>query len=285
VSAQIYCPPRLNLTIPMDGDNPNDLFLTGAPNLRMPKSNNDDLTSLMMMTGTIMPPSDDNDADVLNDETFGDCNLETIKIKSDFDENGEFLGDHPSSNAQLPSFFDMDMPDMGGMSLTDDDDQSQQPSIDALLGEDPLRLSSLSVNRRPPSHPNSSQPPPLNPLFNMAISQATENHNSAHLFHQHVPQQQPPISRIPAAVPPSQQQMAYQYQILKQFEQMLIQRQVPPQERLVYIQAMMEKMQRDTLNVQQQAQLQQQQQQQQQAARVGESFLCLEMKSEILFSS
>jgi hypothetical protein len=51
---------------------------------------------------------------------------------------------------------------------------------------------------------------------------------------------------------------------------MLINKQVPPQERLLYIQAMMEKMQRDAINAQQQQQIQLQQQQQ--AARVTNLF-------------
>lgn len=54
---------------------------------------------------------------------------------------------------------------------------------------------------------------------------------------------------------------------------MLISKQVPPQERLVYIQAMMEKMQRDAINAQQQQQIQLQQQQQ--AARVRSLFIRL----------
>ncbi len=44
----------------------------------------------------------------------------------------------------------------------------------------------------------------------------------------------------------------------------------PPQERLIYIQAMMEKIQRDAINAQQQQQIQLQQQQQ--AARVIDLF-------------
>jgi hypothetical protein len=200
----------------------------------------------MMMTG--IPISDDPEDDVLNDETFGDCDLDAIKIKSDFGENGEFLGDHSSGG--LPDFFDSDMGDTeGGISLIDNDDQSQQPSIDALLGEDPVRISTTSMNLRQSA---------MNPLFNMAISQARDT-NHGNLFPQ---QQVPRIS--PITLPPQQQQQQPQpqqqhrhqqinYQLLKQFEQMLISRQVPPQERIVYIQAMVEKMQRDALNSQQQA--------------------------------
>ena len=208
----------------------------------------------VMMTGMVI--SDDTEVDVLNDETFGDCDLEAIKIKSDFGDNGEFLGDYPAGG--LPAFFDSDGPDTGGMSLVDEeDDQSQQPSIDALLGEDPMRFSATMINRRPGPTIPPPPPPSINPLFNMAISQAQEN-NRMNLF----PQQPPRVS--PMTLP--QQQM--NYQLLKQFEQMLITKQVPPQERLLYIQAMMEKMQRDAINAQQQQQIQLQQQQQQQAARV-----------------
>jgi hypothetical protein len=205
----------------------------------------------MMMTGITLP--DDTEADGLNDETFGDCDLDAIKIKSDFGENGEFLGDNQSGG--LSDFFDSDIPDTGGggMSLMDDDDQSQQPSIDALLGEDPMRMSTASINLRQAS---------TNPLFNMAISQAREA-NHGNLFPQQQQQQVPRISPVPLPQqqpqPPPQQQQQINYQLLKQFEQMLISRQVPPQERIVYIQAMIDKMQRDALNAQQQ---------QQQAARV-----------------
>jgi hypothetical protein len=219
-------------------------------------TNTDDLN--MMMTGIAIP--DDIEADVLNDETFGDCDLEAIKIKSDFGENGEFLGDNPS--AGLPAFFDTDVSDTGGMSLVDDeeeDDQSQQPSIDALLGEDPMRFSTTSLNRRPgPAIQQSS----INPLFSMAISQAQEN-NRMNLFPQQQQQQQQQ-QQIPRVSPMTLPQQQINYQLLKQFEQMLINKQVPPQDRLVYIQAMMEKMQRDSINTQQQ-QIQLQQQQQQQA--------------------
>ncbi|CAF4256096.1 unnamed protein product, partial [Rotaria magnacalcarata] len=84
----------------------------------------------------------------------------------------------------------------------------------------------------------------MNPLFNMAISQAsTPNHGS--IF-----SQQP----IPHMAPPPQQQQQPQqinYQLLKQFEQMLINRQIPAHERIIYIQAMIEKMHHDTLNIHQ----------------------------------
>jgi hypothetical protein len=219
-------------------------------------TNNDGLN--MMMTGISI--NDDVEADVLNDETFGDCDLETIKIKSDFGENGEFLGENPTGD--LPAFFDTDVPDTGGLSLIDDDDddQSQQPSIDALLGEDPMRFSATLINRRPAPI---SQQPSGNPFFNMAISQAQEN-NRINLFPQQQPQQQ-----IPRVSPMTLPQQQINYQLLKQFEQMLIAKQVPPQERLIYIQAMMEKIQRDAISAAQQQQQQQiQLQQQQQAARV-----------------
>ena len=45
-----------------------------------------------------MPRVDETEADVLNDETFGDCDLEAIKIKSDFGENGEFLGENSAED-------------------------------------------------------------------------------------------------------------------------------------------------------------------------------------------
>ena len=139
-----------------------------------------------------LPTMDDTEADVLNDETFGDCDLDAIKIKSDFGENGEFLGE--SLPEGLPDFFDTDMSDPGGgvgISLLEHDDQSQQPSIDALLGEDSMRMSSTSMNLRQSS---------INPLFNMAISQAREsNHGS--IFS---PQQQQQIPRVsPMPIPPT----------------------------------------------------------------------------------
>jgi hypothetical protein len=189
----------------MDGNS--HTLSAGASTLHMSNKNTND--DLRMMMATVIPPMDDAEADVLNDETFGDCDLDAIKIKSDFGENGEFLGDNQSGG--LSDFFDSDIPDTGGgMSLMDDDDQSQQPSIDALLGEDPMRMSTASINLRQAS---------INPLFNMAISQAREA-NHGNLF--------------------SQQQQR-NYQLLKQFEQMLISRQVAPQKRIVYIQAIIEK--------------------------------------------
>ncbi len=96
----------------------------------------------------------------------------------------------------------------------------------------------------------------------MAISQAQEN-NRMNLFPQQQQQQQQQ-QQIPRVSPMTLPQQQINYQLLKQFEQMLINKQVPPQDRLVYIQAMMEKMQRDSINTQQQ-QIQLQQQQQQQA--------------------
>ena len=217
-------------------------------------------------SGMIVP--DETEADVLNDETFGDCDLEAIKIKSDFGENGEFLGDHSSGG--LPAFFDADEPDTGEMALVDDDhdDQSQQPSIDALLGEESIRFSAALMNRR---RPPPIQQPSLNPLFNMAMAQAQDN-NRINLFpSQSQSQQQQQQQQIPRVSPMTLPQQQINYQLLRQFEQMLINKQVPPQERLVYIKAMMEKMQRDAISAQQQQQQQQQQmqlQQQQQAARV-----------------
>ena len=194
--------------------------------------------------GTMFPNADDNEADVLNDETFGDCDLEAIKIKSDFGENGEFLGENSAEG--LPDFFDSDLPNSNeGLSLIGNDDQSQ--SIDALLGEDPM---SVSIRQST-----------MNPLFNMAISQA----RGANIFPQ---QQQPPIQRVsPISIPvrphapllqqqqqQQQQQQSPQinYRLLKHFEQLLISRQVPPHERTLLIHAMIEKMQRDAMNIQQQ---------------------------------
>jgi hypothetical protein len=185
-------------------------------------SNNNNNLNLMFPG---IPIVDDNEADVLNDETFGDCDLETIKIKSDFGENGEFLGENSASG--LPDFFDSDTND--GLSLMNNDDQSQ--SIDALLGEDPMRISIRQSA--------------ANPLFNMAISQARDGN----IFTQQQQQQQQPIPRISSPAP---QQQLINYQLLKQFEQSLINRQVPPQERIQLLQAMFEKMQRDAMNIQQQ---------------------------------
>jgi hypothetical protein len=82
-----------------------------------------------------------------------------------------------------------------------------------------------------------------NPLFNMAISQARDTN----IFTQQQQQQQ--IPRRPSPLP---QQQQINYQLLKQFEQSLINRQIPPQERMILMQAMFEKMQRDSVNIQQQ---------------------------------
>ncbi|CAF4725286.1 unnamed protein product [Rotaria sp. Silwood2] len=215
----------------MDG-NSHTLFI-GASILNISNKNtNDDLNTMLSVLST----TDDTEADTLNDETFGDCNLDTIKIKSDFDDNGEFLGDY--SSERLPDFFDSYIPDKGGgILLIDNNDQSQQPSIDALLGEDPMCISATSINLRQST---------MNPLFNMAISQAN-NTNHENIFSQQQTSRIPPIT-----LPPPQQQQQINYQLLKQFEQMLINQQIPSQERILYLQAMIEKMQRDTLNTQQQ---------------------------------
>jgi len=214
----------------MDGNS--HILSIGASTLNMSNKN---LNNDLGMMFSIIPTSDDTEADVLNDETFGDCNLDQIKMKSDFGENGEFLGDNPSE--ELPDFFNSDIPDTDdGLSIINNDDQSQQPSIDALLGEDPMRISTTSINLRQSS---------INPLFNMAISQA-RNSNHGNIFSE---QQMPRRSPITLPPPPQQQ---INYQLLKQFEQLLIHRQIPPQERIVYIQAMIEKMQRDGINLQQQ---------------------------------
>ena len=197
-----------------------------------------------------MSVTGDTEADILNDETFGNCDLETMKTKSDFGENGEFLGDNRLD--YLPAFFDTDLPDTNGISL--DNDQSQQPSIDALLAEDPIGLLTSSIHRR--SGPFIQQSS-MNPLFNMAASQAQET-NHMNIFPLQQQQQIPYVSQM--TLPLKQ----INYQVLKQFEQTLINKQVPPQQRLIYIQAMIEKMQRDAINVRQQ-----QMQLQQQAARVS----------------
>ena len=133
-----------------------------------------------MLSG--IPTLDDTEADTLNDETFGDCDLDTIKIKSDFGENGEFLGDNTLE--RLPDFFDTGD---DGISLIDNDDQSQQPSIDALLGENQLHMPTSSINLRQST---------MNPLFNMAISQASDT-NHGNIF---LEQQNP--RRSPMTVPP-----------------------------------------------------------------------------------
>jgi hypothetical protein len=218
----------------MDG---NDHILSiGASTLNMSNKN---LNNDLGMMFSVIPTIDDTEADVLNDETFGDCDLDQIKIKSDFGENGEFLGDNPSE--ELPDFFNSDIPDTSdGLSIIDNDDQSQQPSIDALLGEDPMRISTTSINLRQSS---------INPLFNMAISQARDSNHGNIFSQQQIPRRSP--TTLPPPPPPPQQQQI-NYQLLKQFEQLLITRQIPPQERVIYIQAMIEKMQRDTINIQQQ---------------------------------
>ena len=201
----------------MDGNS--HMLSLGASTLNMSNKN---LNNDLGMAFSIIPTADDTEDDVLNDETFGDCDLDAIKLKSDFGENGEFLGDN--STGDLPDFFDSDIPDTGdgGISLIDNNDQS----IDALLGEDPMRISIRQST--------------TNPLFNMAISQA-RNEN---IF----PQQQ-----IPRISSPSQQQI--NYQLLKQFEQLLINQQIPPQERVIYLQVMIEKMQRGAMNAPPQANL------------------------------
>ena len=86
-----------------------------------------------------------------------------------------------------------------------------------------------------------------NPLFNMAISQARDGN----IFPQQQ-QQQIPRAAPPPPPPPPQQQIDYQF--LKQFEQLLISRQIPPQERIGYIQAMVERMQRGAIHMPQQQQ-------------------------------
>jgi hypothetical protein len=220
----------------MDGNS--HILSLGASTLNMSNKNSNNDLGMMF---SVVPTTDDTEADVLNDETFGDCDLNTLKIKSDFGENGEFLGDDPSG--ELPDFFNSDISDTGGgLSLIDNNDQSQQPSIDALLGEDPIRISASSINLRQST---------INPLFNMAISQARD-FNHGNIFSQ---QQIPRMSPIQLPSPPQpqpQQQQQINYQLLKQFEQLLISRQIPSQQRIVYIQAMIEKMQRNALNIQQQ---------------------------------
>ncbi|CAF5010792.1 unnamed protein product, partial [Rotaria sp. Silwood1] len=217
-------------------DNSRTLFI-GASILNISNKNtNDDLNNTML---SVLSTTEEIEADILNDETFGDCNLDTIKMKSDFDENGEFLGDN--SSERLPDFFDSNILDKGGgILLMDNNDQSQQPSIDALLGEDPMYITTTSMNLRQST---------MNPLFNMAISQAN-NTNHENIFSQ----QQ--TSRLSSITLPSsssqQQQQQINYPLLKQFEQLLINQQIPPQERILYLQAMIEKMQRNIVNIQQQ---------------------------------
>ncbi|CAF5032809.1 unnamed protein product, partial [Rotaria sp. Silwood1] len=216
-------------------DNSRTLFI-GASILNISNKNtNDDLNNTML---SVLSTTEEIEADILNDETFGDCNLDTIKMKSDFDENGEFLGDY--SSERLPEFFDSNILDKGGgILLIDNNDQSQQPSIDALLGEDPMYITTTSMNLRQST---------MNPLFNMAISQAN-NTNHENIFSQ---QQASRRSSITLPSSSSQQQQQINYPLLKQFEQLLINQQIPPQERILYLQAMIEKMQRNIVNIQQQ---------------------------------
>ena len=225
---------------------------SGASKRHVSSCQHDGLNILMTGMSTV----DDTELDVLNDETFGDCDLDAIKTKSDFGEHGEFLGDPRADD--LPAFFGANVRDARHAFRIDHHDQSHQPSIDALLGEDSMRFSATSMHGRAAS--TSAQQPPINPFFSMAISQAAETTRS-NPFAQQQSMQTPP--RAPP-VAPVQQKHQINYQLLKQFEQLLINKQVPPQERLVYIQAMMEKMQREALHAQQQ----QQQQQRQQPTRV-----------------
>ena len=199
--------------------------------LSMSNSNgNKDLSQLM---GTL-PGPDETEADGLNDETFGDCDLDTIKIKSDFGENGEFLG------SSLPDFFDNDQNYSGGdsFSLNEANDSSQQPSIDALLGEETMQMPTSSLHLR---HSN------LNPIFSMAISQARDN-NVGNPFSQ-APVHMQRVSPIHLQNAPQPQ---LNYQVLKQLEQMLNARNVPLQDQALIIQTMMEKMQREDIMAQQQ---------------------------------
>ncbi|CAF1198294.1 unnamed protein product [Rotaria sordida] len=182
-------------------DNNQTLFI-GASILNISNKNiNNNLNTMLSVLST----TDDTEVDILNDETFGDCNLDTIKMKSDFGENGEFLGDYTTET--LPDFFDSNISDKEDeiLLIDNNNDQSQQPSIDALLGEDPMSLST-SINLRQST---------MNPLFNIAISQANN------IFSQ----QQ--TSRISPIILPSSSQQQINYQLLKQFEQMLINQQIP----------------------------------------------------------
>ena len=239
---------------PMDSDHHHNAYsslTSGASKRHMSSCQHDGLNILMTGMSTI----DDTEVDILNDETFGDCDLDAIKTKSDFGDHGEFLGD-PRAD-ELPAFFGSNVRDARHAFRIDHHDQSQQPSIDALLGEDSMRFSATSMHGRPAS---TAQQPPINPFFSMAISQAAETARS-NPFAQQQPMQPapPPVQRTPP-VAPVQQKQQINYQLLKQFEQLLINKQVPPQERLVYIQAMMEKMQREAFHNQQQQQQQRQQQ-------------------------
>ncbi|CAF3916466.1 unnamed protein product [Rotaria sordida] len=182
-------------------DNNQTLFI-GASILNISNKNTNNNLNTML---SVLSTTDDTEVDILNDETFGDCNLDTIKMKSDFGENGEFLGDYTSET--LPDFFDSNISDKEDeiLLIDNNNDQSQQPSIDALLGEDPMSLST-SINLRQST---------MNPLFNIAISQANN------IFSQ----QQ--TSRISPIILPSSSQQQINYQLLKQFEQMLINQQIP----------------------------------------------------------
>ncbi|CAF1193922.1 unnamed protein product [Adineta steineri] len=122
----------------------NHIFSTNASTLNKPQKS---------PVNNFNTKFDETEVDILNDETFGNYDFDAIKIKSDFDENGQFLGNN------LPDFFDTEL-----STIEDDDDQSQQPSIDTLLGEDSLqRVSSMSTG---------FQQSTINPLFDMAITQA-----------------------------------------------------------------------------------------------------------------
>lgn len=213
----------------MDGNN--HTLSIGASILNM-SNNNINLNNDLGMMFSIIPTVDETEVDVLNDETFGDCDIDQIKKKSDFGVNGEFLGDDPTGD-ELPDFFNTDIPDRGGSLLDDNNDQSQQPSIDALLGEDPMRISASSIHFRQSMNNN-------NPLFSMAISQAADT-NQRNIFPEQ--QQQMPSRPIPPPAQAHQQQM--NYQLLKQFEQLLISQQIPPQQRVHYLQLMIDKMQRE----------------------------------------
>ena len=263
----------------MDSENYRNSYLSlssGASKghmFNMHSHRHDDSNLMMMTSGSGM--IDDNEEDMMNDETFGGCDLDAIKKKSDFGPDGKFLGDQPMGD--LPAFFEPLRSETSHLSRVHHDDPFQQPSIDALLGEDPMRFSSASLHRR--ANPI-IQPLPVNPLFSMGASQAGDNPR-ANLYSQQQQQQQHSSRRSPMTLPPpppqrpqpppqpqQPQQQQINYQLLKQFEQLLINKQVPPQERLIYIKKMMEKMQSDAINAQQQQQIQLQQQQQQ-AARVS----------------
>ena len=261
----------------MDSDHHRNTYLTlssGASKGHMNEVHHDDLNMLIPTVSL----TDNADDDILNDETFGDCDLESIKKKSDFGPNGEFLGEHATGN--LPDFFDDDRAEIPNFPLKHHEEQSQQPSIDALLGEDSMRFSTSSIHRRATPHVH---PSPVNPLFSMNVSQNTDNHrpypylqqsNNARISPMTLPSQAPLSAPLPPPLPPPPPQPPAQqqinYQLLKQFEQLLINKQVPPQERLIYIKAMMEKMQRDAIHAQQQQQ-QQMHFQQQQGSRVNKS--------------